>query len=91
MKKAINILKTIGSILFWLALGQVLSRLTWEDVYVLSETLQSESAAYIVFLALACVAYYMQTVFHEAGHMLFGMLSGYKFVSFRVRNLIWIK
>lgn len=91
MKKAINILKTIGSILFWLALGQVLGWLTWEDVYVLSETLQSESAVYIVFLALGYVAYNMQTVFHEAGHMLFGFLSGYKFVSFRVRNLIWIK
>lgn len=33
----------------------------------------------------------MQTILHEAGHLVFGLLSGYKFVSFRIGNIMLIK
>lgn len=29
----------------------------------------------------------LQTIIHEAGHLIFGLLSGYKFVSFRIFNI----
>lgn len=33
----------------------------------------------------------IHTVFHEAGHMVFGLLTGYGFVSFRVLRWTWVR
>ena len=32
-----------------------------------------------------------QVILHEAGHLVCGLLSGYRFSSFRVGNLMWVK
>ena len=49
----------------------------------------------LFLLALALFAIYaasmLQIIFHETGHFLFGRLTGYRFVSFRIGNLMWIK
>lgn len=37
------------------------------------------------------VSYYIQAVIHETGHLVFGLLSGYKFVSFRIGGVMIIK
>lgn len=42
----------------------------------------------IVWMSLAM---YLQIVIHEAGHLVFGLLTGYRFSSFRVGSFIWIK
>ena len=34
------------------------------------------------------ICFYLHIIIHEAGHLIFGLLSGYKFVSFRVGSLI---
>lgn len=34
-------------------------------------------------------AFYLQTILHEAGHLVFGLASGYRFVSFRIGSLMW--
>lgn len=36
-------------------------------------------------------AFFLHIIIHEAGHMLFGMLTGYKFLSYRVFSLMWEK
>ena len=33
----------------------------------------------------------LQTVIHEAGHLVFGLLTGYRFLSFRIGSFMWIK
>ena len=33
----------------------------------------------------------LQTIIHEAGHLVFGLLSGYRFSSFRVFSFMWVK
>ena len=43
-----------------------------------------------IFLSIF-VSMILQTIIHEAGHLIFGLLSGYRFGSFRVFNLMWIK
>ncbi len=42
------------------------------------------SAVFIVGLALHLIA-------HETGHLIFGLLTGYKFSSFRIFSFIWVK
>lgn len=36
-------------------------------------------------------AIFIQIIIHEAGHLVFGLLSGYKFSSFRIFSFMWIK
>ncbi len=50
----------------------------------------------ILFLSLClflfCVtATYLAILLHEAGHLLFGLLSGYRFRSFRIGRFLWVK
>lgn len=33
----------------------------------------------------------LQIVIHEAGHLVFGLLTGYRFLSFRIGSFMWIK
>ena len=37
------------------------------------------------------LAYIVQIILHEGGHLVFGLMSGYEFVSFNVLGLIWQK
>ena len=38
----------------------------------------------ILFLITGVIAFVFHIIVHEAGHLFFGLLSGYKFISFRV-------
>lgn len=44
-----------------------------------------------LLLLLALLAVYLQALLHEGGHLLFGLLSGYRFCSFRIGSLIWLR
>ena len=43
------------------------------------------------FLLFLVIAYYLTIVIHESGHLLFGLLTGYHFTSFRIGSIILIK
>ena len=46
----------------------------------------------IVFLfGGMCFALLFHVLIHEVGHLVFGLLSGYRFSSFRIGNFMWIK
>ena len=45
----------------------------------------------IYFLIMAVVAYLLQIFIHEGGHCLFGLLSGFEFISFRIGSYMWMK
>lgn len=45
----------------------------------------------IVGLLSIVISNYLHIIIHEAGHLIFGLLSGYKFVSFRIGNIMLIK
>lgn len=46
---------------------------------------------YVVIIAIMLINILLQIVIHEGGHLVFGLLSGYKFVSFRIGSFIIIK
>lgn len=50
---------------------------------------------YIVVFGLMLIAMYaaafLQIIIHETGHLVFGLLSGYRFLSFRIGNQMWVK
>ncbi|MBQ6559729.1 MAG: hypothetical protein IJL85_02765 [Erysipelotrichaceae bacterium] len=43
---------------------------------------------YLLFLLSMGIALILQTALHEAGHMVFGLLTGFRFLSYRVLSLI---
>jgi len=44
----------------------------------------------IIGLALV-IGLYLNIILHEAGHLIFGLLSGYSFSSFRIGRFMWLK
>ncbi len=36
-------------------------------------------------------AIFLQLILHEAGHLVFGLMTGYQFTSFRIMNFMWVK
>lgn len=44
----------------------------------------------VCFISFAA-AYFLQIIIHEGGHLVFGLLSGYDFCSFRIGNFMWMK
>lgn len=44
-----------------------------------------------VILIFLFVSYVLQIAIHEAGHLVFGLLSGYSFSSYRIGSFIWKK
>ena len=53
----------------------------------LTKTLVKVAAMLILFY----IAVILQIIIHEGGHLVFGLLTGYKFCSFRIYSLMWIK
>jgi len=53
----------------------------------------SVSPSFAILYVMACffAAFVVQTVLHELGHLVFGLLSGYRFVSFRIWNFLFLK
>ncbi len=45
----------------------------------------------IFCMVMILAAYFIQAVIHEAGHLVFGLLTGYKFISFRIGGVMFIK
>ena len=46
---------------------------------------------FLEFYTAIILALLAHTAIHEAGHLVFGLLSGYRFVSYRIFHLMWIR
>lgn len=53
--------------------------------------LYQESLSFAELLLTVCLAVFFHTIAHEAGHLLFGLMTGYKFSSFRIASFMWLK
>ena len=51
----------------------------------------SSPVHFIEFIVSLVIAAYLQIILHEAGHLVGGLLSGYRFVSFRVGSITLVK
>ena len=48
-------------------------------------------SSFLVLFAAMYIAMYIQIAVHEAGHLIFGLASGYSFCSYRLGRLMWVK
>ena len=91
-KKKNTWLKYISSACF-LALGGICGFLI---AWYFMDVVEGKDLPELLFLfsGMMLIVYFamiVQIVIHEAGHMVFGMLSGYRFCSFRIFSFMWIK
>ena len=71
----------ILSFLYGLSIGRYLDEITSSGSLL----------PYLLMLAVFIASVYLQTIIHEAGHLVFGLMSGYKFSSFRIFSFMWLK
>ena len=92
-KKKIQWRQYLGMLLF-LILGGVCGALLAGRI----SALEKAGASWLTIIILAamlilCVyaAMFLQIIIHEAGHLLFGLRSGYRFSSFRIGSFMWLR
>jgi hypothetical protein len=88
MKKLKNILKMLG--------GALLAILVGGAIGIAISEIHSESQVDGVLFPLELVAamiisFYLSVIVHEGGHLVFGLISGYRFSSFRVGSLMLMR
>lgn len=44
-----------------------------------------------IVLAASYFSFFIHIILHEAGHLVFGLMTGYKFSSFRIGSFMWVK
>ena len=91
-KKKIVWQQYIGAV-FMMLIGAVCGFVMAEYLFLSSE----DAPIYGKILSLAglflgmYVAFFFHIIVHEAGHLLFGLMTGYKFSSFRIASFIWLE
>lgn len=78
-----KIIRAAVFVLIGLAVGGLIG-------YIVAMHSVSLGGAYLNIL-LVLAAFYAQLILHEAGHLIAGLLSGYRFVSFRIGTLMLLK
>lgn len=87
MKKALSILISLA---IGAALGIAISSLI-NSIYSNESNTTSKIVEMVLLLVALFLGAYLQIILHEAGHLVCGLLTGYRFVSFRVGSLTLIK
>lgn len=88
MKKAIKYLFWLLSALIGFGLG-ILFILMLERIPGLSSG--KELTLYFIGFVMLYVFFSLELILHEAGHLIFGLATGWRFVSFRIANMMWLR
>lgn len=92
--KKIGIIKKILPILIFLFIGFICGLLMLRYLASLKESGKSvfEILIYLAVLIFGMyIAVFLHVIIHEGGHLITGLMSGYRFSSFRVGSLMWLK
>ena len=87
MKKLLKSLGFLVVIILTAAVGLM------GGIYISTTLLSGERDLFVTLFEIIgiLIAFYWAIISHEAGHLIFGLLSGYGFSSFRIGNCMWIK
>jgi len=89
MKKIRAFLKKYSAMIIFMLIGAVCGVLMVE--YIHRYAPDRPFAALLVMFVSMYVAILVHMIIHEGGHMVFGLLSGYTFCSFRILSFMFIK
>ena len=89
-KKKLGFSAHIITVLF-VAVGAVCGAIMAQRVFLTD--LSGADGLFRLAMLFICfyIAFYAQVIIHEGGHLIFGLISGYRFSSFRIGSLMLIK
>lgn len=91
-KKLLRFATYILFIVFGFGMGLLLIPYLRSILFIaLSDSIYKKIIYITVMLIIMYISLFAQIIIHEAGHLIFGLLTGYKFQSFRIFNIIFIK
>lgn len=94
MKKRKNVWQQYIGTAFYLLIGVICGLLM---VQYTDLVFSAEGSFWTILLSLfglfviMYIAIFVQMIIHEAGHLVFGLLSGYHFSSFRIMSFMWVR
>ena len=77
----------VSSALIGVAIGRLTVKYT-EPIFADIESLGEYFLCWLGFIGVMYIAMYIQVILHESGHLIFGLLTGYHFESFRVGSFL---
>lgn len=92
-KIRINIARYIALLIYIIAGAVCGVVISWHETNMRELGAFDFAPVMIALLMLACVylALFIQLVVHEAGHLVFGLLTGYRFSSYRVGSIMFMR
>lgn len=82
----------IVSLVLYLAIGVMLGITTVNyDLLPYDASAMQQVQYWAIVLLIVYAAVYVQLIIHELGHLVFGLLSGYRFCSFRIASFLWMR
>ena len=91
-RKMISYAGKILNFVLMLAVGWFSGIIIGKNMTSISSSLPFERLIIeLIFLAVfGIIGFIIHIIIHEAGHMVFGLLTGYSFVSFRIFSFMWV-
>lgn len=88
MKKLWNFINITIGMVYGIFLGIILAK-----IIINNDTLTAEKKLLFgsLLLLMILLCNYLCTIIHELGHLIFGLISGFRFISFRVGSTIFVK
>lgn len=93
IKSSVKVVQLLPG-LFFMLIGAVCGVLIMEYMEKMVEankTIGTIALSVVLLFIGMYIALFLQIILHEAGHLLFGLLTGYRFSSFRIGSFMWIK
>lgn len=84
-------LKKVIKIIPGLLIGFILGYISVEYLNDIIGDFSNPILGFIFIFIMIFISFYLNIIIHESGHLVFGLLSGYSFVSFRILSLILVK
>ena len=80
-------------IILWMAVGAVcgIMFIEYAEKYLEGAELSVKALTIVGMIICLYASIIFHMIVHEAGHLIFGLMTGYKFGSFRIFNLMWVK
>jgi hypothetical protein len=86
-----KILGFVLSLLVGAVIGILLVLMNLDSPLLDPDNITSFMVGWVLLVAIMVLAVLVQIPLHELGHMVCGLLSGYRFVSFRIGPLMWTR
>ncbi len=90
-KSAAQTFGTLTALLIYVVIGALAGALMTGDPVFRGEGFAPVAGQFVLLLVFFYLGFIIQIALHEAGHLVFGLWTGYRFLSYRIFSLMWLR